>query len=58
MFMTFAGFAAVLIVWVLWAYNMGFGSAWFHSGNYANYKWTGATYPNYSITSWVNRPRR
>ena len=30
MFMTFAGFAAVLIVWVLWAYNMGFGSAWFH----------------------------
>ncbi len=41
MFMTFVGFAAVLIVWVLWAYNMGFGSAWFHSGNYANYKWTG-----------------
>jgi ammonium transporter, Amt family len=26
MLMTFAGFAAVLIVWVLWAYKMGFGS--------------------------------
>ena len=25
MLMAFAGFAAVLIVWVLWAYNMGFG---------------------------------
>ena len=26
MFMAFAGFSAVLIVWVLWAYKMGFGS--------------------------------
>jgi Amt family ammonium transporter len=25
MFMAFSGFAAVLIVWVLWAYKMGFG---------------------------------
>jgi len=25
MLMAFAGFSAVLIVWVLWAYNMGFG---------------------------------
>ena len=25
MLMTFAGFSLVLIVWVLWAYNMGFG---------------------------------
>lgn len=25
--MTFAGFSIVLIVWVLWAYNMGFGHA-------------------------------
>jgi Amt family ammonium transporter len=32
MLMTFAGFASVLIVWVLWAYDMGFGQAWFHSG--------------------------
>jgi Amt family ammonium transporter len=26
MFMAFTGFSAVLIVWVLWAYKMGFGS--------------------------------
>ncbi len=26
MFMAFSGFAAVLVVWVLWAYKMGFGS--------------------------------
>jgi Amt family ammonium transporter len=26
MFMCFSGFSAVLIVWVLWAYKMGFGS--------------------------------
>ncbi|MGH8995281.1 MAG: ammonium transporter, partial [Acidimicrobiales bacterium] len=25
MLMVFAGFSLVLIVWVLWAYNMGFG---------------------------------
>jgi Amt family ammonium transporter len=37
--MTFAGFAAVLIVWVLWAYQMGFGKAWFHG---ANYNWGGS----------------
>jgi ammonium transporter, Amt family len=32
--MTFAGFAAVLIVWVLWAYQMGFGTPAFHSANW------------------------
>jgi Amt family ammonium transporter len=26
MFMAFSGFSAVLVVWVLWAYKMGFGS--------------------------------
>ena len=26
MFMTFSGFAMVLVVWVLWGYKMGFGS--------------------------------
>ena len=26
MFMAFSGFATVLVVWVLWAYKMGFGS--------------------------------
>jgi ammonium transporter, Amt family len=28
MLMAFSGFAMVLIVWVLWAYKMGFGSPW------------------------------
>ncbi|HQT46181.1 MAG: ammonium transporter [Acidocella sp. 20-63-7] len=28
-FMVFYAFAAVLIVWVLWAYNMSFGKPWF-----------------------------
>jgi Amt family ammonium transporter len=34
MFMTFAGFASVLIVWVLWAYQMGFGTPAFHSASW------------------------
>ncbi len=34
MLMTFAGFASVLIVWVLWAYQMGFGTPAFHSSNW------------------------
>ena len=28
-FMAFYAFAAVLVAWVLWAYNMGFGHEWF-----------------------------
>jgi Amt family ammonium transporter len=32
--MTFAGFATVLIVWVLWAYHMGFGSPLFRGANW------------------------
>jgi len=31
-FMVFYAFAAVLIVWVLWAYNMSFGPHWLHVG--------------------------
>lgn len=31
-FMVFYAFAAVLIVWVLWAYNMSFGPHWLHIG--------------------------
>src|ERR1700676_2229184 len=27
MLMAFAGFSAVLVVWVFWAYNMGFGTS-------------------------------
>jgi Amt family ammonium transporter len=32
MLMAFAGFSVVLIVWVLWGFNMGFGHAWFGNG--------------------------
>ena len=28
-FMSMYAFSAVLLVWVLWAYNMGFGEQWF-----------------------------
>jgi len=30
-FMVFYAFSAVLIVWVLWAYNMSFGKPWFNT---------------------------
>ena len=36
MVMAFAAFSLVLIVWVLWAYNMGFGNSWLHLGNAAH----------------------
>jgi Amt family ammonium transporter len=36
MVMAFAAFALVLIVWVLWAYNMGFGASWIHLGGAAH----------------------
>jgi Amt family ammonium transporter len=32
-FMVFYAFSAVLIVWVLWAYNMSFGKPWFQMPN-------------------------
>ncbi|HET9058797.1 MAG TPA: ammonium transporter [Acidimicrobiales bacterium] len=34
MLMTFAGFAAVLMVWVLWAYKMGFGTPLFQGSHW------------------------
>ncbi len=33
MVMAFSAFALVLVVWVLWAYNMGFGSHWLSLGS-------------------------
>ncbi len=33
MVMAFVAFACVLVVWVLWAYNMGFGSSFIHLGS-------------------------
>src|ERR1700678_5977 len=42
MFMAFSGFSAVLIVWVLWAYKMGFGSPVGGGGaNIYHYTYTG-----------------
>ncbi|MHB1771349.1 MAG: ammonium transporter [Acidimicrobiales bacterium] len=35
MVMAFAAFSLVLVVWVLWAYKMGFGSSWLHLGSSA-----------------------
>jgi len=32
MMLTLATFAVVIIVWVLWAFKMGFGEPWFNSG--------------------------
>ncbi|MGH9107297.1 MAG: ammonium transporter [Acidimicrobiales bacterium] len=52
MLMTFAGFAAVLVVWVLWGYDMGFGSAWFHG---ASWKWSGNDITNF-FANIVGRP--
>ena len=52
MLMTFAGFAAVLIVWVLWAYNMGFGSPWIH-GSGAN--WSGGLITKF-FDNFVGKP--
>ena len=40
MMLTFAAFATVLIVWVLWAFKMGFGSPFHglsHSGFFGNF---------------------
>ncbi len=34
MMMVFSAFALTLIVWVLWAFKMGFGVPWIHSGGY------------------------
>ena len=42
--MTFAGFAAVLVVWVLWAYKMGFGTP---LGHPASWKPSGDFFSNF-----------
>ena len=57
MFMTFSGFAAVMIVWVLWAYKMGFGSP-LGSGSSADhygYKYTGNFFDNF-FSNFVGHP--
>src|SRR5216684_2737430 len=40
MMLSFAAFASVLIVWVLWGFDMGFGNPWHgfsHSGFFGNF---------------------
>jgi Amt family ammonium transporter len=40
MMLTFAGFATVLILWVLWGFKMGFGTPWHglaHTGFFGNF---------------------
>ncbi|HYA43994.1 MAG TPA: ammonium transporter [Acidimicrobiales bacterium] len=52
MLMTFTAFAAVLIVWVLWAYKMGFGTPlWGGTG----YKYTGGYISDF-LHNFVGRP--
>jgi Amt family ammonium transporter len=48
MFMAFSGFSAVLIVWVLWAYKMGFGSPiGGGTANHWNYTYGGNFFKNF-----------
>ncbi|HTC70629.1 MAG TPA: ammonium transporter [Acidothermaceae bacterium] len=56
MFMAFTGFSAVLIVWVLWAYKMGFGSP--IGGGHANaysYTYGGNFFKNF-FNNFVGHP--
>ena len=52
MMMTFAGFASVLVVWVLWAYKMGFGTPLGHG---VGWKATGDPITNF-FANFVGRP--
>src|ERR1700761_2767424 len=48
MFMAFSGFSLVLVVWVLWAYKMGFGSPVGGGGaNVYTYKYGGDFFKNF-----------
>ena len=49
MMLTFVAFCIVLIVWVLWAFKMGFGSPIAHSGRGSSARQAS------SAPSWVNR---
>ena len=56
MFMAFTGFSAVMVVWVLWGYKMGFGSP--IGGGTANtytYKYGGDFFKNF-INNFVGHP--
>jgi ammonium transporter, Amt family len=49
-FMAFYAFAAVLLVWVLWAYNMGFGKPWLSIGTSTWGAWIG--HPGQITSAW------
>jgi ammonium transporter, Amt family len=56
MFMAFSGFSAVLIVWVLWAYKMGFGSpVGGGTANTWNYTYGGNFFKNF-FDNFVGHP--
>ena len=46
MVMAFTGFSLVLIVWVLWAYNMSFGNTCVHIGNAVTNAFVGCPHPS------------
>lgn len=57
MMMAFTGFSGVLIVWVLWAYKMGFGSPiGGGSANTYNYHYTGNFFANF-FNNFVGHPQ-
>src|SRR3974390_485378 len=57
MFMAFTGFSAVLVVWVLWAYKMGFGvPIGGGTANTYNYKYTGNFFANF-FNNFVGHPQ-
>ena len=56
MMMAFSGFSAVLVVWVLWAYKMGFGSPiGGGTANTWNYHYTGNFFSNF-FNNFVGHP--
>ena len=57
MFMAFTGFAAVMVVWVLWGYKMGFGVP-IGSGTANSYKYTyGGNFFSNFFHNFVGRPQ-
>jgi ammonium transporter, Amt family len=56
MFMAFTGFSTVLIVWVLWAYKMGFGSPiGGGTANHWNYTYGGNFFKNF-FNNFIGHP--
>jgi Amt family ammonium transporter len=57
MFMAFTGFSAVMVVWVLWGYKMGFGSPIGGGGaNSYSYKYTSNFFANF-FENFIGHPQ-